>query len=335
MKKVLLIAIVLMMLCACQKSDEDKLLELGYQEEDIVSIMGLSEELREVFLQEYDERYVEIINTTGFDEKKFDKYLSNYGLMENEIIVKLINENKLTRNNMNKLKELYDNEYYVAELEDIYLHYLDSYGSIRDMIEIVNTKRYLELYSDIETADLSKGYLVLVNKYYKLPSDYEPDDLVEVSEYYGGGFLRSEVYKAYQELYEDAYANGYDLRTVSTYRSYDYQDGLYNKYLSVDSQENVDTYSARPGHSEHQSGLCLDVSVPGYGLDDFYLTDASSWLAQNCYKYGFIIRYTEEKVNITGYQAEPWQIRYVGKDAAKDIYSRGITLDEYYTCFVK
>ena len=113
------------------------------------------------------------------------------------------------------------------------------------------------------------------------------------------------------------------------------QDDLYNGYLKKDPQEVVDTYSARPGHSEHQSGLCMDVSEPGYSLDNFYQTKASKWLAENCHKYGFIIRYPEDKTDITGYQGEPWQLRYVGKETAEDVYRRAITYDEYYACFVE
>ena len=77
------------------------------------------------------------------------------------------------------------------------------------------------------------------------------------------------------------------------------------------------------------------MSIPGYSIDDFYLTDASVWLAQNCHKYGFIIRFPEDKVDITGYQWESWHIRYLGEEAATDVYQRGITFDEYYACFVE
>ena len=134
---------------------------------------------------------------------------------------------------------------------------------------------------------------------------------------------------------EEAKKLGYDLTIVSSYRSYDYQYGLYSKYLQSDPQEVVDTYSARPGHSEHQSGLCMDVTIPGYSLDNFYKSDASKWLAENCYRFGFIIRYPEDKTDITGYQGEPWQLRYLGKAVAEDVYKCGITYDEYYACFVE
>ena len=185
---------------------------------------------------------------------------------------------------------------------------------------------------------MSKGYLILVNKYNALASDYEPDDLVDVESNYGRGRTRKEVYEAYTVLQDEANELGYNFTICSAYRSYVYQKGLYDKYLEQEggNQAIVDTYSARPGHSEHQSGLCLDLYDSVYGMDDFGKSDASDWLIENCYRYGFIIRYTESKERITGYQAEPWQIRYVGSvDIAKDIMDRGITFDEYYACFVE
>lgn len=178
--------------------------------------------------------------------------------------------------------------------------------------------------------------MILVNKYNKLPSDYEPDDLVDIDSNYGRGQTRSEVYEQYKLLQDEGNRLGYDFTICSAYRSYDYQDSLYSRYCETDPQEVVDTYSARPGHSEHQSGLCLDLSTPVYGMDDFGLSEAGKWVEENCAKYGFIIRYTLEKENITGYESEPWQIRYVGDvEAAKYIMETGISFDEYYACFVE
>lgn len=328
--------ILLFSLFGCQKSLAQQLIALGYNNKQIEIIETLSSEIQDFFSSEYLEDYVRFIEVDGFDENNLEEYATYSGELSDEKVVELVNEHLIDKDNVSDLKQLYGSPYYIDKNESLYLEHLNDYSNIRDCIENINTKRYLPLYSDINLVDLSKNYLMLVNKYYKLPSDYEPEDLVGVDSYYGKGYLRQEVYEQYKLLYEDAYANGYDLRVVSAYRSYDYQDGLYNKYLGIDPQDIVDTYSARPGHSEHQTGLCLDVSLPGVSLDDFYTTSASKWLAVNCQKYGFIIRYESGKEDITGYQAEPWQIRYVGSaEIAEDIYNRNITFDEYYACFVE
>ncbi len=332
MKKIILI---LMTLClfACSKEKElstsEKLAQLGYSENSISKIETYTEDFQQLFLDSYNEKYDELLNYEDFDVNNLEEYLTNYDYFEDEQLIQVVNSGRI--------QELENNEYYIPCLKTLYLRHLDEYDSIRDLIEIVNTYRYLPLYTCIMETDVSKNYLMLVNKYHQLPSDYEPDDLVDIDNDYGWGSTRQAVYDAFVEMADDAYEAGYTISITSAYRSYDYQDGLYNKYLSIDEggQASVDTYSARPGHSEHQSGLCLDLVTPGYNMDDFGLSEASDWVNENCYKYGFIIRYTEDKVNITGYQAEPWQVRYVGSsEIAKDIKDRGISFDEYYRVFV-
>lgn len=287
---------------------------------------------------EPQEQYPDIVGHKDYLSDNYDLYVKYYDSFELDKLIELVNSNILNDDNCDKLVSLYNSEFYVSRLEDKYLEYLDEYDNVRDLLEIINTKRYLPLYSSIEETDLSKDYLMLINKYHQLPSDYEPSDMVDIEEEYGYGITRQAVYDAFVQMADDAYLDGYVLAVTSAYRSYDYQDGLYNKYLDMEGGNvaAVDCYSARPGHSEHQSGLCLDLVTPGYSMDDFGLSDASKWVDENCYKYGFIIRYTAQKEDITGYEAEAWQVRYVGdKDIAKYIMDSGITFDEYYTCFVE
>ena len=112
---------------------------------------------------------------------------------------------------------------------------------------------------------------------------------------------------------------------LSGYRSYYTQQYLYNSYVSTYGRESADTFSARPGHSEHQTGLAFDVG----SIDDYYGdTPAGIWLKENAHYYGFIIRYPKGKEHITGYKYEPWHIRYLGVDIATDIYNKGVTLEE-------
>lgn len=337
MKRYILLLLTLMLLSSCGKEPTlaEKLTELGYSEDQIAFIETLSEERQTLFTEEYRDDYLKFMRLEGYKDENLDSYLKYQGMFSDDKVIKLVNDGIINDGNVNSLVELYGNEYYLEKNEQLYLTYLPKYESVRKTIEVVNTNRYKELFSDIITNDVSKNYLMLVNKYYQLPSDYEPDDLVDIPSEYGRGRARSATFEAFKQLHADALELGYNIIVASGYRSYDYQVGLYEKYLQSDPQEVVDTYCARPGLSEHQTGLCLDVSIPGYSIDDFYLTDASVWLADNCHKYGFIIRFPEDKVDITGYQWESWHIRYLGEEAATDVYQRGITFDEYYACFVE
>ena len=159
------------------------------------------------------------------------------------------------------------------------------------------------------------GYLV-VNKTYDLPSDY-------------GDGLTDETVNAFNKMNDDAIKEGLNLYISSGYRSYSTQNSIYNSYVSVDGKENADTYSARAGHSEHQTGLAFDLNT----IDDsFTYTKEGRWVHDNCYKYGLILRYPMGKEDVTGYMHESWHLRYVGEDLASKLYNNGdwITLEEYF-----
>ena len=173
---------------------------------------------------------------------------------------------------------------------------------------------------------------MLVNKYYYLDSNYVPSDLINIEAAYSGtsgqnNMLRSVAYGPYVEMCNAAASAGITIKNVSAYRSYSTQSWLYNNYASTDGYALADTYSARPGYSEHQTGLAMDLNLVE---DSFVNTPAYAWLKDNSYKYGFILRYPQGKQNITGYKFEPWHYRYVGVDVATFIYQSGITYDEYY-----
>jgi LAS superfamily LD-carboxypeptidase LdcB len=158
--------------------------------------------------------------------------------------------------------------------------------------------------------------VMIVNKTYSIPADYGPGDLTD------------ECWAAFREL-QNAAANeqGLSIYVVSGYRSYSTQDGLYNRYVAEDGRAAADTYSARPGHSEHQTGLAIDVNSLSYS---FANTAEGQWLAANAHRFGFIIRYPENKQSVTGYMYEPWHIRYLGKTLAQKVYESGLCLEEYF-----
>lgn len=187
-------------------------------------------------------------------------------------------------------------------------------------------------------ADLSLGNLVVVNKKYSLPIDYKPSDLVvpNVSFSYSGvleqSYMRAPAAKQMEKMFAAAKKEGVTLNAVSGFRSGERQKVLYNNYVARDGKAAADQYSARPGHSEHQTGLTFDISAPSVGngltaaLGD---TKEGKWIANNAAKYGFIVRYDRGFQSRTGYTYEPWHIRYVGVDAATQIKNNGQTLEEY------
>lgn len=179
----------------------------------------------------------------------------------------------------------------------------------------------LEALPDIEVIDgvTYVDDILVVNKEIPLPVDYNPG-------------LQPEVIEAYQQMFRDGAERGLDFVLVSDFRTYEYQEQLYNNYVARDGQEAADQYSARPGHSEHQTGLTVDVGSTDSASNltvEFGDTPEYAWLKDVAHEYGFIVRYPEGKEHITGYMYEPWHLRYVGEEEAEAIYESGLSLEEY------
>ena len=184
------------------------------------------------------------------------------------------------------------------------------------------------------------AYDVFVNKQRRLPADYIPPDLVRVEvptilTFEEVNHLRRAASDALSSLVATAEAEqGYELLARSGYRSYATQVSLYQMNVREHGEDYASRFSAQPGTSEHQSGLAMDVSSPvvNYQLvQEFGETDEGIWLADNAHRFGFIIRYMQGKEEITGYSYEPWHLRYLGTELATEIYSHGLTLEEYFT----
>lgn len=179
---------------------------------------------------------------------------------------------------------------------------------------------------------------VLVNKTYGLPAGYKPADLVEPNvpftfkEKSEKRMMRKEAAGALEQLFAAAKKDGVPLAGVSAFRSESTQKSVFNSYVKKDGEEAAKKYSAEPGHSEHQTGLAIDVAGSDgkcAAEDCFGSTKEAAWLAKHAPEYGFIIRYPKGKESVTGYQYEPWHIRYVGTELAKELAAKGLTLDEY------
>jgi len=205
------------------------------------------------------------------------------------------------------------------------------------VIVYVNIGLDKKFYTDIKTSPNQNTNTVLANKYYALSSTYEPKDLVAISSNYSSGTrkMTKDAKLAFESLAKAAKEQGYNIRAVSTYRSYSYQKDLYNRYAASDGTAKADTYSARPGHSEHQTGLAVDVDNNKSSYTSFGNTKEFTWMKENAYKYGFILRYTKDNEWITGYKDEPWHYRYVGVDIATYIQEHPMTYEEYFVRFLE
>ena len=173
------------------------------------------------------------------------------------------------------------------------------------------------------------GYLI-ANKTYALPSTFVPENPeTPVTEARSNKSLDKDLMAAFRKMQADATADGLNIYIASGYRSYDYQVSLYNRYVAKDGKAAADTYSSRPGNSEHQTGLCFDLNSIE---DSFQYTSEGKWVNNNCYKYGFCIRFPKGKDAYTGYQYESWHLRYVGTELAEKLYNNGdwISLEEYF-----
>ncbi len=277
-------------------SYEYKLGEVGYSEEEIAEILEFDEEAITYAIEhDYEDDFIPLLQEEYFLWKNYDDYLTYI-----------------------------DEEYGNTQVD---------YSRV---VAVVNVGANNEAYTNTEETDMDKGTAILVNKYHYLPDDYEPDDVVEMSNWYSypDNSIRQEVYNAYIEMFNAASEEGLTLIVNSSYRSYDEQLEIYEYYESSQGQDYADTYAARPNFSEHQTGLSVDIFAPGSGMDDFEDTDEFKWLSENCYKYGFILRYPDGEEELTGYNYEPWHYRYLGVELATKVYESGLTYDEYYAYYL-
>lgn len=196
-----------------------------------------------------------------------------------------------------------------------------------------------DMYGLPERLDLRKkddgDVLVLVNKLHAVSKKYMPTDMVAIDGKYTtnqGLEMKADAYKAFKKMRKAAKADGVSFKICSAYRSYETQKWLYQNYLSTMGKELRDIRSAAPGRSEHHTGYAIDITAKSMGWtlsQEFANTSEGKWIKKNCAEYGFIIRYPKGKTDITGYDYEPWHLRYVGVDVAKEITEKDVTLEEY------
>ena len=225
--------------------------------------------------------------------------------------------------------------------EENYERYQAAKGSYEERVLKVNMNLDLEPFAITDYVDDFTDMTLLVNKFSALPEGYVPDDMVKVKypckigEDYSCTtmsevVLRKEAEEAFEKLVESALEEkGIHMVAIAAYRSYQYQKDLYNYYLPIYGQERTDKFYARPGQSEHNSGLAVDITFDHIPYTDIEYDEAYPWILENMHHFGFILRYPIDKQDITRYGHESWHLRYVGVEAAGIIYENNWCLEEY------
>lgn len=222
--------------------------------------------------------------------------------------------------------------FYQKDKEERYKKYQETHSDLSDLdiITRVNLNLDLPFYSKTYPAPNQNTDLVFVNKYHYLDASYVPKNLKNVEVCTSGNRQLVEPAKeAFESLCASIKKGGLNIRLISSYRSYSYQETLYNSYVEKDGHNKADTYSARPGFSEHQTGLVIDIDNEILPYERFEETEEFKWMEENAHKFGFILRYPKDKEEITGYSYESWHYRYVGREIASYLKENNLTLDEY------
>lgn len=243
-------------------------------------------------------------------------------------------ERKLTLlNNIDKKIDYFNYDYL-----DRYITYKNYHSTLSDVDVVTRVNIGLDqpFYQNTRKSLKLNQVTILVNKYIYLPNDYVPDNLVNITSSFSTSNkqLVYESKEKFEKMASDALKQGYTIRAISAYRSYDYQKNLYDSYVEKDGVDQADSYSARPGHSEHQTGLVVDIDNGVVDFNNFEETEEFKWMQDNSHLYGFILRYPKGKEDITGYDYESWHYRYVGVEIATFIKNNNLTLDEYYVRYI-
>jgi D-alanyl-D-alanine carboxypeptidase len=232
---------------------------------------------------------------------------------------------------ISRFSDLY---YYEADKLDRYLAYEAAHPELSPgaVVWRVDAKLDKPFYSDVAIIEKPDMLPVLANKYNKFPDDFAPSELVDLR---AGVQVTPETKEAFLGLAAAAKTEGFTIRAGSAYRTIAYQKSLYDRYKKADGADKADTYSSRPGHSEHHTGRTLDLVAADGTLQNFRDTPEAGWVAENAWRFGFIVRYTQDNEEVTGYGSEPWHLTYVGKTAAAIMRGRNIgSLEEYFVKYV-
>lgn len=293
-----------------------------------------------------------VVIATIFGIKKYQEYKYHqtleYKLLEKGYSIKeyQILKEKLTSKELNSLLSEEKNEqvlgivkekYFIKANYERYLSYLSSKEvSFKEVVALVNVNADYGWYNHDLVTKITDNEAMIVNKFYKLPDDFDSGEIVPISNWYAydNQEAKQEVIDAFISMWNKAKEEDIKLVVSSGYRSFEDQSLTYDSYYKHYGLEYADSIASRAGYSEHQTGLSIDIFGYGMSKEGFEETKEAMWLANNSYKYGFILRYPKDKETITGYNYEPWHFRYLGKEIATAVYEEGITYDEYYAFYL-
>lgn len=231
-----------------------------------------------------------------------------------------------------------EEKYFIYSKMNEYLQYKEKNKKkeYNKIVQLVNVEMHIDWLDNQKETDTSKNELMLVNRIYGLSEDFVPSDLVDVPTQfaYSGKKLSESVLNKVIELINAGKEAGYTFVISDGYRSYDEQKDIYDAYSDYYGISETDTFVARPGHSEYQTGMTFDLKPYNKVIDDVSTNEEYLWLKDNAHKFGFIFRFNKEHEVLTGFPSASWRLRYVGEDAATIIYNEGICFEEYYAYFV-
>lgn len=280
-------------------------------------------------------KLVSFINYRGTSEYKLLKV--GYSQKEVGVLTK-----ELTKDEINKLLTMKKNsdivnltkeKYFIFKNLDKYLEYKKENEGKKnnEIVAIINTEANVDWMDNEKKTDTSKGSLMLVNRIYGLPSDYEPDDIVDVPSLYAytGKKISNSILNDIISLIEAGKEEGYTFVVSDGYRSYKEQENIYNNYKNSYGESEADIYVAKPGHSDYQTGMSFDLMPYNKVIDNPTESEEYKWLKENAHKYGFIFRFPKDKEKLTRFKSSTWRLRYVGTDASTVIHNENLCLEEY------
>ncbi len=307
----------------------------------------------ELIKEDYSKTIDKFIRNKDFDIDDYETYLDiEYYDRPNFLTnTKKLLEKKYTIEDINKINAKLSDEFY-QKLFDEYIYDIGKYLDVQYFKE-ENFERYKAYFNgnyektilyvniDLDKEDYTDTTItnefsntILINKHHGIGEDFKVPDLTAIASdcTEDENYMSKEAAEAFEKMCRDARKQGYDILANSTYRSLEVQEGTWNYYLNLYGISYNNRYVTKPGYSEHHTGLAVDIKSAHSAV--FKNSKEYPWVLENCYKYGFIHRYPESKVSITGISSETWHFRYVGEEIAKYIYENGLSYEEYYAMFL-
>ncbi|MFI3284330.1 MAG: M15 family metallopeptidase [Erysipelotrichaceae bacterium] len=348
-KFLILLCTVLLLIIGCFKIpkllSDHALRELGYDNDTLEVIY--EKNLKTIILE--NEYYTEILEANilkdSFDVTYIKLYMEKAEVSDEDIFLydKLSTKGYGEDQQVNLVANL---ESYELTPLLVFDYQEDEQAYIEDCLNNRSTNSidafyldgsYYELYANPQEVENLGDVSMNVSKTYYLPSDYVPENLTLISVAYAASdvYMVEEAAEYFVLMCQTLKSAGYTIYATNSYRSYYYQTDLYAMYSNNNGSDVADTFAARPGYSEHQTGYAVDVTALYEEFTDFGESDAYTWMCENAHLYGFIQRYPEDKTSITGYSAESWHWRYLGVELATQVKESGLTYDEYYELYLK